>query len=260
MADERRQRRRFLTARWRYLAMLNFAVEPAILRPWVPRGTELDLWRGTALATVVGFRFLDTRVRGFPIPLHRNFDEVNLRFYVRREAKEETRRGVVFVKEVVPRRAIAWLARRLYGENYVALPMRHELAIPAAGEAACGRVRYEWRLDGRWNRLEAELAGAPELPAADSEETFVTEHYWGYAAQPDGGTIEYRVEHPRWRVWRAPAAELDCAAAELYGEAFREPLASPPVSAFVAEGSAVTVRQGRRLERGRRGRSSAATW
>src|SRR5258706_244286 len=120
----------FLTATWCDLAMLNFAVDPAVLAPLVPAGTELDVWNGSAFATVVGFRLLDTRVLRVAVPGHRDFDEVNLRFYVRRNANGDWRHGVVFVKEIVPRRAVAWMARAIYNENYVAMPMRHEVSPP----------------------------------------------------------------------------------------------------------------------------------
>ncbi|HKD03053.1 MAG TPA: DUF2071 domain-containing protein, partial [Terriglobales bacterium] len=122
----------FLKADWRNLAMLNYEVEPSVLAAFVPAGTELDRWNGRLFVSLVGFRFLRTRVWGLPIPLHCNFDEVNLRFYVRRMEGSEIRRGVVFIREIVPRRAIATVARNLYGERYVALPMRHRLEI--AGE------------------------------------------------------------------------------------------------------------------------------
>jgi len=149
----------------------------------------------------------------------------------------------VFVKEIVPRRAIAWVARMIYHENYVALPMRHQIARAAS---SC-HVVYEWRHAGRWNGLAAEAAGAPGIPAEDSEETFITEHYWGYARQRDGGTVEYQVEHPRWPVRRASHATLDCDVAALYGGAFATCLCRPPSSAFICEGSPVTVRRGVRL-------------
>jgi len=237
--------RKFLTARWVHLAMLNYAVEPAILADMVPPGTELDAFGGRCFVSMVGFQFLDTRVLGVPVPFHRHFDEVNLRFYVRHTAGDGVRRGVVFVKEIVPRAAIAWVARRLYNERYVALPMSHQDEI---GRAAEPRVAYEWRFRGRPNRLAVRVGGAPYLPGEDSEESFITEHYWGYVRQRSGGTLEYQVEHPRWRVWRATEAELDCDAAGLYGEAFAPFLSAPPSSAFLAEGSAVTVRRGRKLD------------
>src|SRR5262245_53035082 len=122
---------RFLTAEWRDLAMLNYEIDPAVLASRVPPGCELDTWDGRTFVSVVGFRFLRTRVLGVPVPFHVNFEEVNLRFYVRRKADSEWRRGVVFVKELVPRRAIALVARVAYGENYVAFPMRHSIAADA---------------------------------------------------------------------------------------------------------------------------------
>src|ERR1700674_597191 len=145
----------FLTANWRYLAMLNFVADPKILQPLLPSETELDFHEGRTFLSVVGFLFLDTRVRGIPIPLHRDFEEVNLRFYVRRTVGGESRRGVVFVREIVPRRAIAWTARALYGENYSAMPMRHGIA---RSETTL-EISYVWRDHGRENRIEVSVAG-----------------------------------------------------------------------------------------------------
>ena len=234
----------FLTAEWRWLAMLNYAVDPALLRPLVPAGTELDEWEGTTYASVVGFLFLRTRVLGIPVPFHRDFEEVNLRFYVRRRGPEGWRRGVVFVKEIVPRAAIAAVARWLYGERYVAMPMRHRVELdPEAG----GGIEYGWRHRGRWCTLGAAVRGAARPLEPGSEAEFIAEHYWGYARQRDGGTVEYRVEHPRWRVWDASAPPLDCDAGALYGAGFAAPLAGVPRSAFVAEGSEVVVRRGVRI-------------
>jgi len=238
---------RFLTATWQNLAMLNFETDPAAIAALVPAGTELDAWNGQTFLSVVGFRFLDTRVLGAAIPFHRNFDEVNLRFYVRRRAADGWRRGVVFVKELVPRRTIAWLARRLYNENYVAVPMRHVLVLPAGTAPSRGRVGYEWHHRRRWQGLRVDFSAEPFLPDDDSLETFITEHYWGYVRQRDGGTVEYQVEHPRWSVWRADSANLDCDVEDLYGRRFAAYLDATPSSAFVAHGSTVTVRRGMRL-------------
>lgn len=234
----------FLTARWTHLAMLNWVVDPAVLEPRVPAGTTLDAFGGDTWISMVGFRFLDTRVLGVGIPFHRSFDEVNLRFYVRRTVGTDVRRGVCFVKEIVPRRAIAAVARRLYGERYVALPMRHELSAE--------QVRYAWRFRGRWHHLGLRPIGEPASCTPDSAEAFITEHYWGYAAQRRGGTVEYRVEHPPWRVWQAEDATFTCDVARLYGPELAEVLSAPPRSAFLAEGSAVQVRRGVPIVRGRR--------
>lgn len=227
---------RFLTAEWRQLAMLNYEIDPAALRSRVPSGTELDAWNGRTFVSMVGFLFLKTRLLGIPIPFHRNFAEVNLRFYVRRRGPEGWRRGVVFVKEIVPRWAIAAVARLCYGERYAALPMRHQVED--------GRAVYEWRLAGEWNRLAVRATGLPALPGPGSEEEFITEHYWGYATQRHGGTVEYRVEHPPWRVWQSSEALCHCAVTALYGAEFQESLSGRPSSAFLAEGSPVTVHRG----------------
>jgi uncharacterized protein YqjF (DUF2071 family) len=239
--------RPFLTADWRFLAMVQYEIDPDLLRPFVPRGTELDDWRGRTLVSLVGFRFLQTRVLGAPIPFHRHFDEVNLRFYVRRRGPEGWRRAVVFLRELVPRLAIAVVARLWYNEPYIALPMRHRIRMDRATEGEMGRVRYEWLHGGDWAHLEVETKGVPTPPPPDSEAAFVSEHYWGYTTQRDGGCLEYRVSHLPWRVWTVRRASVACEAAGLYGAPFARVLGEPPVSAFLAEGSPVAVFRGIRL-------------
>ena len=240
------RRRAFLTAEWRFLVMLNYEVDPGVLVPLVPAGTVLDQWQGRTLVSVVGLKFLDTRVLGVAVPLHRDFDEVNLRFYVRRHLPGgEVRRGVVFVREWVARAAVARLARLVYNEPYRVAPMRS--VVPDPPLEAPGRLVFEWRTGATWQRLAATAIGAPVVPAPSSEEAFVTEHYWGYTRQRDGGTLEYEVAHPRWRVWAAEDPVLDADVTGLYGVAFARTLAGPPTSALVAEGSPVTVYAPRRL-------------
>src|SRR2546422_5036260 len=140
----------FLTANWRYLAMLNYVVDPGLVEPLVPVGTEIDYENGETFVSIVGFLFLDTRLLGVPIPLHRDFEEVNLRFYVRRKSADTWRRGVVFVREFVPRRAIALVAHRFYGENYITVPMKHE--IEHLDENL--KVQYSWRRGRKWESLK----------------------------------------------------------------------------------------------------------
>lgn len=223
--------------------MLNYQVAPELLTARVPRRTELDSWNGRTFVSMVGFQFLDTRVRKLALPFHRNFEEVNLRFYVRYRAAEGWRRGVVFVREIVPRTAIAWIARTLYNEPYVALPMGHSIR-ETLGQAY---VEYSWRFGGRRHAMSVQTRGPVEAIVEGSEEEFIAEHYWGYTAQRDGGTIEYKVEHPRWRVSQVAESSFECDVAALYGEGFREALSVKPSSAFLAEGSAVTVFSGRRI-------------
>jgi uncharacterized protein YqjF (DUF2071 family) len=236
--------RAFLTAEWRYLLMLNYAVEPDLLRPHVPNGIELDTWNGNAYVSMVGFLFLHTRVLGVRMPGHGNFEEVNLRFYVRRRAPEGWRRGVVFIKEVVPRQLIAAVARLYYNEPYEAMPMRHAIDTENGTLKSGGAVEYGWRSRNGWNFLRVATVGIPQATVAGSQEEFITEHYWGYTAQKNGRCKEYRMDHVRWNVWQTEKAVLQCDTASLYGAKFSDPLQSPPQSAFVAEGSPVIVGSG----------------
>jgi len=236
----------FLTAEWRNLAMLNYEIEPSVLAPFVPASTELDSWQGKTYVSVVAFLFRRTRVSGVPVPFHQNFEEVNLRFYVRRLSDEGWRRGVVFIKELVPRRAIAFVARRFYNENYLAVPMRHRLE---GNPCELKSVSYFWRYGGQESFLKLAVDG-PAKPLADgSNEEFITEHYWGYARQRNNSMMEYRVDHPRWKVWAAKSAEFHCQVADLYGDKFAPFLSAPPISAFLADGSDVKVYKGVRLSK-----------
>lgn len=235
----------FLTAQWRHLALVNFEIDPAALRPLVPAGVELDTWNDRALVSVVGFEFLDTRVRGVRVPFHRDFEEINVRFYVRRRDGDGWKRGVVFVREVVPRAAIAFVARAIYGEPYLTMPTRRSVRLDGPPDAR--HVRYEWRFRYRWNSLRLVPRGEAGPTTPGSEEEFITEHYWGYTRLRNGGTAEYRVEHPRWNVCAASDARIDIDVRELYGDRFVDALAAPPSSAFLADGSAVTVSRGSRI-------------
>lgn len=245
MPTEPKNRERFLTAEWRHLVMLNYIVDRAPLEPLVPPGTLLDTYKGNAYVTVVAFRFLNTRVFGVPIPFHQDFEEVNLRFYVRRFDGNEWRRGVVFIREIVPKAAVAFVAQTFYNENYVSLPMRHEIATGPDGTFAS--AIFHWKSARGWNHINAKVAGPPRDFAPASPEEFITEHYWGYVRQKDGSVMEYEVEHPRWRIWPAHDAILDCDSDSLSGQALAVSLAKAPASAFVAEGSPVTVFKGVRL-------------
>ncbi len=236
----------FLTAEWRWLLMLNFPIELKELQKHTPRKTEIDTWNGEAYISLVAFSFLNTRVKGVAVPFHRHFEEINLRFYVRSRGPEGWRRGVVFVREVVPRRAIVSVARWFYNENYVACPTESKVVNPSEGRA--GSVEYRWRHRGQWLSIGGRFSGDPNLPAANSQEEFITEHYWGYSRQRDGGTVEYQVEHPQWLVWTAGDAEFEGPIVSFYGPEFASALESRPSSSFIADGSLVTVRKGQRID------------
>jgi uncharacterized protein len=236
----------FLTAGWRHLAMLNFVIEPTLLEPFLPAGTELDFWNEHAYVSVVGFEFLDAAVFGVPIPFHGRFAEVNLRFYVVRPTPDGPRRGVVFLREIAPKMLVSLGARWFYNEQYVTMPMRQRVVLPS--ELAPGSVEYGWLHRGRWNGLAVRFDGSAQTPLAGSEEEFIVEHYWGYTKQRDGSTTEYAVEHPAWRVWPAQSARYECDVEAIYGKAF-VPVLREPTSAFVADGSAVLVRRGQPIKR-----------
>ena len=231
----------FLSAAWHDLLMLNYEVDPTILQKYVPAGTELDSCDGKTFVSLVGFRFSRTKLLGIiSIPFHTEFEEINLRFYVKRREGDELRRGVVFIAEIVPKRAVALAARWFYGENYVRRPMAHSVL----GKDPNVEVEYSWRSGNETCKLQAHASGTPSLPAEGSVEQFITEHYWGYSRQPGGGTVEYHVQHVPWKVWTATQANFSGDASDLYGDELSQLLKRPPASAFIADGSPVTVLRG----------------
>lgn len=235
--------RAFLRAEWRKLAMANYAVDPEILRPYLPYGTELDLWNGNCYVSLVGFMFQRTRVLGVPVPFHINFPEVNLRFYVRRKEGDEWRRGVVFIQEIVPRAALTFVANTLYSEHYRTLPMQHSW-LERAGQL---EVRYAWRKN-KWHVFETTSSDQPEDMAEGSEAEFITEHYWGYTRLTPQRTNSYAVEHPRWQVYPVTTYTLDVDFGILYGPDFAFLNKQEPVSVMLAEGSPIVVRKGALLK------------
>jgi len=224
--------------------MLNYEVDPRLLDKYVPSGTVLDSFLGKTYVSLVGFRFCRTKLFGsLAVPLHSDFDEVNLRFYVRRKKGDENRRGVVFIAEIVPKQAVATTARLIYGENYVCLPMKHHICAEGPKRTA----KYQWKVKHQWCQLTAQATGPPELPREGSLEQFITEHYWGYSTQRSGGSVEYHVSHVPWQVWVSTTAGFEGDASLLYGVELSHVLQGHLSSAFIADGSEVTVFRGNKL-------------
>jgi hypothetical protein len=233
----------FLTAEWRKLIMANYVVAEDVLQPYLPAGTELDRYLGRCYVSLVGFLFQDTRLKSIPIPFHRTFEEVNLRFYVRHtNSTGERRRGVVFISELVPRLALRLVANTIYGENYATVPMRHHWEENGEHRS----VRYQWRHRGRWNELRVKAALDPLPIGADSAEEFFTEHYWGYTKR-GCWTSEYQVLHQRWMMYPVFEHSIDVDFGALYGSEFASLPEREPESVLLSEGSEVEVRVGERI-------------
>jgi uncharacterized protein len=231
--------RKFLTAEWHDLVMVNYEVDPWLLEARVPKGTELDLQDGRCFVSLVGFMFLNTRVMDFVIPFHVNFEEVNLRFYVRRDTGGEVRRGVVFVKEIVPRTAIAWVARSFYGEPYEHWTM--------SNDRSDALVKYSWRKGGATNHISIDRGNSFGVPDAGSHGEFIIEHYWGYTRRGTKCTDEYKVEHPKWELFDAANPEIAVDFGATYGDEFAFLIDQKPYSVLLAKGSEVSVYKGEKI-------------
>ena len=234
-----------LTADWRDLAILNYEVDRSVLAPRVPEGCALDDWHGRHFVTLTGFRVRNARMLGVAVPLHSDFLAVDFRFYVRRQSGNTWRRGVVSIQELTPRRLIAFMARRVYGGSFVALPMRQTLLSPSGHDTRM--YTYGWRRRGDWESLMVRSSSTPLEASHDSEERFIADRYLGFTRLAEGGTYGYQVEHAPWRLYRGDTAALDADVPRLFGPEFVDALSVPPRLALAADGSSVIVRRPRRL-------------
>lgn len=227
--------RPFLTAPWRNLVILTYAVDPARIIDLVPAGTTLDWWHSQAFVSLLAFQFLDTRILGTPVPFHQDFEEVNLRFYVRRSTDEGVRLGVVFIRELVPRPFVGGMARLLYREPYQVVPMRSKVSPGPPPD-----VEYQWNVENHRCTVAAAGDGAGSEPEPGSLVEFLTVRHWGYNGERGKDTLEYHVAHPRWNVWHAENVHVDYNPETLCGLDLA-PQLDKPISALVADGSAVTI-------------------
>jgi len=227
----------FLTAEWRKLAIANYSIDKNLLTPYLPVGTELDLWNGTCYVSLIGFLFKNTRLLGFSIPFHANFEEVNLRFYVKYKDGENWKRGVVFIKEIVPKFALSVVANTIYNENYETMPMTHSWSETEDERI----VEYRWRCKNNWQSFAVTANKSLSEITAGSEAEFITEHYWGYARYNASKTNEYEVRHPKWAQYKVKDFKITVDFGLVYGTTFEFLNSQQPVSVMLAEGSDISV-------------------
>ncbi len=225
----------FLTAEWRNLIMMNYVVPEDVLIPYLPKGVELDHFEGKCYVSFVAFHFLQTKVKGIGFPFHRNFEEINLRFYVKYKENGTYKRGVVFISELVPKRMISWIAKLIYQEQYDYTPI-----ISSVTETTKRSLYFNW---GRKKQYELTVeTGIKSQPIkTGSKEEFIFEHYWGYTGLPGNRTGEYRVAHPRWNIYPVTDYRTTADFGKMYGDQFSFLNGVPADSVFVAEGSAIEV-------------------
>jgi len=233
----------FLRAAWNNLVMANYEVAPSLLKPYLPKGTELDLFEGKCYVSLVAFMFNNTRVLGMKIPFHVNFEEVNLRFYVTRKVNGECRRGVVFIKEIVSKSAISFVANTLYNENYETM----KTAYYHSTEADNKRHTYLWgKNKANLNSISFLTSEKKNPLQKGSKEEFITEHYWGYAGN-EKETTEYEVQHPSWNILEYKSHTIDCDFSKVYGPEWAFLNNQKPSSVFMAEGSDIVVCKGKTI-------------
>lgn len=225
-------------ADWKKLLLANYVIDPDILKPFIPFQTELALWQGKCYISLVGFRFLKVRIGGVPVPFHTNFNEVNLRFYVRRLSGHIWHYGVVFIKEIVALPVVTFVANTFFSEHYETLPLHHN--IHHAKEALS--VSYRWKKD-IWHSMHIESGPNPSLIEDNTAEEFLTSQHWGYSKVNEEKTIEYSVEHPRWSVYPTINYQIRTDFEKAYGQKFGFLNQTQPESVFLTEGSAIILKK-----------------
>lgn len=235
----------FLTAYWRNLLMVNYKIDPTILEPLLPKYVSLDLYQNDCFVSMVGFMFDNTKLKGISVPLHTSFEEVNLRFYVKRTLNDGTvRRAVVFVKELVPKPILAWVAQTIYREPYFAVKMEHF----AKENDDMINVGYRWQEARHWNTMEVLASKSLASIQDGSIEQFITEHYWGYTRWNALITSEYEVKHPVWQIYPVKECSLAIDFKANYGEKFAFLNGLKPENVLLAKGSEVSVMGRRKLK------------
>lgn len=234
----------FLTAQWKNLALVNYEIDEAVLQKYLPGGTVLDLWNGKCYVSLVGFLFHNTRLLGLKIPFHVNFEEINLRFYVKRFENGSWKRGVVFIKEIVPKPALTLVANTVYGENYQTLPTRHFIGQKADLIA----FTYQWKANNKWNTVLVETEKSLSVIEKNSEAEFITEHYFGYTKTGKKTTYEYEVKHPKWEQHKVLDYNIDVDFDTVYGKEFGFLNTVKPLSVILAKGSEISVENKRKIK------------
>jgi uncharacterized protein YqjF (DUF2071 family) len=228
----------FLTAEWQNLAIANYAVDQKILEPFLPFKTEIDLWQGRCYVSLVAFRYVNTHLKGIRLPFHANFEEINLRFYIRSREHGESKHGLAFIGEIVPRRMVALVANLVYREHYEVMRTRYACKMSTSDLT----VDYAWKKKSKWNSFRIITDTVPHETVPGSEEEFSTEHYWGYSKVSNEKTTEYQVEHSRWKVYKTLDYSVDVDFGATFGEEFGFLSMAKPASVFLAEGSEIVVK------------------
>ena len=234
----------FLTAEWRKLAFANFIIDKNVLKDYIPYGTELDLWKGNCYISVVGMMFKNTKILGVKIPYHVNFEEVNLRFYVRKFEHGRWRRGVVFIKEIVPKSAISFVAKNLYNENYETMKMSHTWKE----KNHKFYVEYCWGKSNTENMMSMTTDNNLKEIEDNTETEFILENYLGFAKVNDQKTHQYTVKHPRWKIYNVEDYNLNVNFGSIYGKPFDFLSKVKPHSVILVEGSEVAIESKKTLQ------------
>ena len=178
---------------WSDLLFAHWAVDPALVRPYVPPGLELDCWQGEAWLGVVPFAMRGIRLRGVPpVPGTSAFLELNLRTYV----TDGRRPGVYFFSLDAASRAAVRAARLGFHLPY--FDARMSLRRGPQGwlyysSERTHRGAAPGRFLGRYRPV-----GEPARAVPGSLEHWLTERYCLYAVDRGRRVWRGEIHHEPW--------------------------------------------------------------
>ena len=227
----------FLRSNWLRLASANYIIEPHLLDKYIPKGTVLEEHNGKHYVSLVAFRYSQTRLLNIQVPFHTNFEEINLRFYVKRKiAPHVWRSEVAFTKLFFPKTALTFVAKHIYKENYETKRMRHNWS-----ENDRQLLTSYGLKKNRWHDFELMTEKESNVIDAHSSEAFFSKHYWGTSQINDNSCTIYKIEHPEWKVFRVNDWKINFDFNKVFGSEFKHLTDNKPESVYLYDGSEVVV-------------------
>jgi uncharacterized protein len=209
--------------RWTDLAFLHWPVDPDVVAPYLPRGTEPDVIDGVTYVGLIPFHMRGAGAgRGHPTEYLGDFLETNVRLY---SVDATDRHGVVFRSLEASRLATVLAARWGYRLPYVWSRMRVE---------RYGDV-WTWSSVRRWPHrgLRTQIAIRVGAVVAPTPLDIWLTARWGLHHRVAGRTIWTPNEHEAWPLRTAEVIELSD---ELVSAAGIEVSGLPPVPVRFSRG------------------------
>lgn len=218
---------------------MNYIISPEILENYLPAYTIIDYFKGNCFTSLVGFPFRNVEIAGMKIPFYTDFEEINLRFYVKRFDGTTWRKGTVFISEIANKSALKFLANSFLHEKYQTLETRQEIKE----NSELIETKYSWRTWMNWQFLNLISEKPSESVAEGTEAHFIMDRSSGYQKYDTATTNEYGISHPKWNIYPIRSFDINVDFEESFDSNFPVLNETLPHSVILARGSSVAVKQ-----------------